>query len=125
MLSIAQQRAWTTEQRAETALSGVEVVADRTRRAQSVAEDAIAEARSVHAEVSSRMAKVAECTDISASVVAEDLGGKMRETVAHTEATTSRAVGELQSKTREHVEGHRRNLEAKIKQNQAEAQHAA
>ena len=44
-LSVAQQRARTAEQRAETALSGVEVVADRTKRAQTVAEDAIAEAR--------------------------------------------------------------------------------
>ena len=50
-LSVAQQRARTAEQRAETALSGVEVVADRTRRVQAVAEDAIAEARSVRAEV--------------------------------------------------------------------------
>ena len=48
-LSVAQQRARTAEQRAETALSGVEAVADRTQRAQTVAEDAIAEARSVRA----------------------------------------------------------------------------
>ena len=85
-----------------------------------MAEDAIAEARSVRAEVSSRMAEVVKHADVSASVVAEDFAGKMRETVAHTEATTSRAVSELESKTREYVEGHRRILEAKIDQNQAE-----
>ena len=66
------------------------------------------------------MAEVAKRADVSALVVAEDFVGKMRETVAHTEATTSRAVGELESKTREYVEGHRRILEAKIDQNQAE-----
>ena len=124
-LSVAQQRARTAEQRAETALSGVEVVAERTRHAQSVAEDAIAEARSVRAKVSSQMAEIAKRTDVSASIVAEDFVGKMRETVAHTEATTSRVVGELESKTREYVEGHRRILEAKIDQNQAETQHTA
>ena len=71
------------------------------------------------------MAEVAKRVDVSASVVAEDLTGKMREAVAHTEATTSRAVGELESKTREYVEGHRRVLEAKIDQNQAETRHTA
>ena len=86
-----QQRAWTAEQRAETALSGVEVVADQTRRVQAVAEDAIAEARSVHAEVSSRMAEVAKRADVSASVVAEDFAGKMRETVAHGSYNVSRS----------------------------------
>ena len=55
-LSVAQQRARSADQRAETALSGVEAVVDRTQRAQTVAEDAIAEARSVRAEASSRMA---------------------------------------------------------------------
>ena len=71
------------------------------------------------------MAEVAKRADVSASVVAEDFAGKMRETVAHTEATTSRAVGELESKTHEYVEGHRRVLEAKINQNQAEMRHTA
>ena len=124
-LSVAQQRARAAEAKAESAVSGVEIVADRTMRAQAVAEDAIAEARSVRAEVSSRMAEVAKHADVSASVVAENLVGKMKETVAHTEATTSRAVGELESKTREYVEGHRRVLEAKIEQNQAETRRAA
>ena len=90
-----------------------------------MAEDAIAEARSVRAEVSSRMAEVAKRADVSASVVAEDLAGKMRETVAHTEATMSRAVGKLESKMREYIEGHRRVFEAKIDQNQADTRHTA
>ena len=124
-LSVAQERARTAEQRAETALSGVEVVADRTKRAQAVAEDAIAEARSVCTEVASRMAEAAKRADVSASAVAEDFAGKVRETVAHAEATTSRAVGELESKTREYVEGHRRVLETKIEQNQAETRRTA
>ena len=58
-------------------------------------------------------------------LLAEDFAGKMRETVTHTEVTMSRAVGKLESKTREYVEGHRRVLEAKIDQNQAETRHTA
>ena len=57
-LSVAQRRAQIVEQKAESAFSGVGVVADQTRHAQSVAEAAIAEARSVRHEVSSRIAEV-------------------------------------------------------------------
>ena len=49
--SVAQRRAQIAEQKAESAFSGVGMVADRTHRAQSVAEAAIAEARSVRDEV--------------------------------------------------------------------------
>ena len=45
--------------------------------------------------------------------------------VAYSDAQTSRSVKNLQSKTREYVEGHRRNLEAKIDQNHAETRRAA
>ena len=45
--------------------------------------------------------------------------------VAHSEAQTSRAVADSQVQTREFVEAHRRDLEAKLTQNQAEARQTA
>ena len=44
----------------------------------------------------------------------------MREVATYMDAHTSRSVGELQAQTREFVEGHHRDLEARIEQNQAE-----
>ena len=52
-LSMAQRRARIVEQKAESAFSGVGMVADQTRYAQSVEEAAITEAWSVHDEVAS------------------------------------------------------------------------
>ena len=94
-LSVAQQRARTAEQKAESAFSSVGVITDRTQYAQAVAEEAIVEARSVREEVSSRIAEVAKCTDVSTSSIAENLEGRVREVAAYTDAHTSRSVGEL------------------------------
>ena len=116
-LSVAQRRSMTAELKAETAYSGVGVVADQTHHARAVAKDAIAEAQSVREEVASKMAEVVKHADVSASVMAENLEGKMREVAAYTGAHTSHAVEDLKSKTREFVEAHRRDLEAKIDQN--------
>ena len=57
-LSMAQSRARTAELKANTALSSAERIADQTIRAQSVADDAIAEAPSVHGEVESRITEL-------------------------------------------------------------------
>ena len=57
-LSVAQQRAQTTEWKAESALSSAGIIADWTIRTQSTAEDAIAEVRVVREEVSSHMAEI-------------------------------------------------------------------
>ena len=65
------------EEKAESAFLGVGMIADQTRYAQSVAEAAIAEARSVRDEVSSRMAEVAKRSDVSVSNVADVLTGKV------------------------------------------------
>ena len=124
-LSVAQRRAQIAEQKAESAFSGIGVVADQTRHAQAVAEAAIAEARSVRDEVSSKLAEVVKRADVSTSSVAENLTGRMEQVAAYSDAQTSRLVEHLQSKTREYVEGQRRDLEAKIDQNQAETRRAA
>ena len=70
------------------------MVADQTRYAQSVAEAAIAEARSVRDEVASRMAEFAKRSDISMSNVADALTGKVQQVAAHFKAQTSQAVGQ-------------------------------
>ena len=101
------------------------VVADHTRHAQAVAKAAIAEARSVREEVSSRIAEVAKRVDVSASSVAENLTGKVQQVAAYSDAQTSRSVETLQLQMRDYVEGYRRDLNAEIDQNQAEMRHAA
>ena len=124
-LSVAQQRARTAEMKADTAYSGVGIVAEEMRRVRNVAEEAIAEARSVRTGVESKMGEVAARASASASNVADSLTGQVREAVMHSDEVTNRAVSELQGKTREFVEGHRRDLEARINQNQEEARRAA
>ena len=57
-LSVAQTCAQTAELKADTALSSAERIADQTLRAQSVTDDAIAEARAVHGEVESRLSEI-------------------------------------------------------------------
>ena len=92
-LSVAQQRARAAEEKAASAVSGVGEVADQTRYAQSVAEAAIAEARSVRDEVTSKIAEVAQRSDVSASNVAEVLTRKVQQVAAQFEAHTSHTVG--------------------------------
>ena len=124
-LSVAQQRARTAEQKADTAISGVEDVASRVEHARRVAEEAIASSRTVHADVTAKLSDVASRSIASVSGVAAEVEGKIREMAAQTEAQTSRAVADSQVKTREFVEEHRRDLEAKLTQNQAEARQTA
>ena len=78
-LSVAQRRAQIADLKAESAFSGIGVVADWTRHAQSVADAAIAEARSVRDEVSSRIAEIAKRADVSVSSVADVLTGKVQQ----------------------------------------------
>ena len=85
----------------------------------------IAEARSVHEEIASKISEVVMRADVSALGMADNITGKIREVAVYTDAQTSRTVGNLQSKTREFVEGHCRNLETKIDHNQVEARRAA
>ena len=67
----------------------------QTRHAQSIVEAAIAEARSVRDEVSSRIAEVAKRLDVSMSNVADALTGKVPQVAVHFEAQTSQAIGQV------------------------------
>ena len=89
-LSVAQQRARTAEQMAESAFSNIGVVVDETHCVRSIVEAAIAEARSVRDEVSSRIAEFAKRADISASSAIGMLTGQMQEMIAQTEVRASR-----------------------------------
>ena len=91
------------EEKAESAVSGVGMVADQTRYARSVAEAAIAEARSVRDEVTSRIAEVAQRSDVSASNIAEVLTGKVQQVAAQFEAHTSHAVGQVAQQLEQEV----------------------
>ena len=74
---MAQRRAQIVEQKAESAFSGVGVVADQTRRMQSVAEATIAEVRLVRDEVWSKMAAFAQRAYASTSSTVGILTGRV------------------------------------------------
>ena len=80
-LSVAQTRAWTTELKADTALSSAERIADQTLRAQSVADDAIAEARAMRGEIESRLSEVTRRAEINASSVLGEVTSEVRHVV--------------------------------------------
>ena len=92
---MAQQRAQTAEQKAESAFSSVGVVADQVHRVQSVAEVAIAEARSVRDEISSRMVEFVKRADDTASSTLGILMGKMTEVTTQTKAQMLRTAKEV------------------------------
>ena len=91
-VSDAQRRTQMAEQIAKSAFSGVGQVADETRRAREVAEATIAEARSVHGAVESRVAALSVRADESTTHAVEVLTERMRQTAAETEAKASQTV---------------------------------
>ena len=80
-LSVAQLRARTADQKADTAMSSVGRIADQVLHARTTADDAIAEARSVREQVESRIADVTKRTEIVASSVVGELTGRVDEAV--------------------------------------------
>ena len=138
---MAQQRAQIAELKAESAFSGIGVVADQTRHAQSVVEATIAEAHSVRDEVSSGIAEIAKRADISISSVADVLTGKVQQVAAQFEAHTSHAIEQVaqqlekdvkaiamstaataETSTRAAVEGIRCEVQAQINQTRTDSQ---
>ena len=78
-LLVAQHHAQLVEQVAESAMSGVERMAVEMRHAREVAEAAIAEARSVHGEVQSKVALLMARANVSATHAVEVLSGRVQE----------------------------------------------
>ena len=138
-VSVAQRRTQMAEQIAESAFSGMGKVADETRRAREIAESAIAEARSVHGVVESRVAALSARADESTAHAVEVLSEQVQRTAAETEAKASRTIGTVVQQlekeitvaatstaamaeitTRTVVEGLRRDVQAQIDQNRAD-----
>ena len=115
-------------------------MADQSHFAQSVAEAAIAEARSVHETVKSRMAEIAERAESSTSQVVGMLSHKVDQVAAQTtaqmshvaavtqqlekniEAATTSAVATAKDTTQLEAEKIHRNIQAQIEQIRADAQ---
>ena len=74
------------ERVAESAMSGVGQIADEARRVRGVAEAAIAEARSIHGEVESRVASLVAQADASAAHIIGVLSQHVQEVVEHSDA---------------------------------------
>ena len=66
---------------------------DKTRRAREVAEAIIAETRSVHGMVESKVAALSACTDASTRHMVEVLSEHVQEMAVETETKTPCAVG--------------------------------
>ena len=103
-LSVAQSRARTAELKADTALSSAERIADQTIRAQSVANDAIAEARAVHGEVESRISELMQRAEINTSSILGEVTGEVKRVVEQTQAQTSHAVGSAVQQLEKEIE---------------------
>ena len=76
--SVAQIRAKTAEQKVDAALSSAGQIVDQTMHAQSVANDAIAEARAVREEVESQISELAQRAEISTSSALGEVTGEFR-----------------------------------------------
>ena len=139
---VAQRHVQLAEQVAESAMSGVGCMADETRRAREVAKAAIAEAKSVHGEVQSKVAVLAARADASAAHAVEVLSGCVQEVAEQSQVQTSRvAVAVAQQLEKEieaaasstaataeiHtctvVEGMRRDVQPQIEQTRVDARH--
>ena len=120
-------------------MSGVSRAAEETCRARGIPEAAIAEAKSVHGEVESRVASLAAQAESSTVHITDALSKRMGEVAAKTEAETLCAIGTtaqqlekeieaaavstaMMSDQRTHsvVEGLRTKIQAQISQNQAD-----
>ena len=92
---VAQRHAQMAEQIAESAISGVGQVADAIRQAREVAEAAIAEARSMHGEVESKVATLVAQADASTAHAVEEITERVREVPAYLDVQASRVIAEV------------------------------
>ena len=76
-------------------MSGMGQIADEAGHVRRVAEVAIAEARSVHGEVESRVALLAAQADASIAHIVGVLSQRVQEVEEHSDAQASRIAGEV------------------------------
>ena len=75
---MAQSRARTAERKADIALSSAGRIADQMIHAQSVADDAIAEARAVREEVESRLSELSRRAEVNRSSVLGEVASEVK-----------------------------------------------
>ena len=130
------------ERVAESPMSGIGQVADATRRAPEVAEAAIAEVRSMHDEVKSKVAELSAHADASTMHAVEVLSEHIQKMAVDTEvkmscnvgtvvqqleqevataATSTAVMAEIMMRTI--VEGMRRDVQVQIEQNRTDTLH--
>ena len=102
--SVAQICAKTAEQKADAALSSTGQIADQTMRAQSVADDAIAEARAVGEEVESQISELVQRAEISTSSALGEVTGKFRRAVEQTQVQPSHTIGTVVQQLEKEIE---------------------
>ena len=139
-ISVAQCRAQLAAQSAATAVSGVGRVEAETQRVRAMVNATSAEAKSVRSEVETRIATLATAAETNAARVATELGEQLKNVAEYAEAQTSRTAVELSQRlgseinaaatsatataeltTRTMVEGARRDIQAQLDANRAEA----
>ena len=139
-LSVAQRRAQLAEQTAASAASGVGRVAEETRRVRELVEATTAEARSVRSEVESHVAQLAAAAEASAARTEERMTAEVKRVAAYSDAQASKAAAEVTARlgkevqaaatstaataeltTRVAVEGVRRDIQAQLDANRADA----
>ena len=139
-LSGAQQCARLVEQSTATAISGVGRMGKETRRVREMVEATTAEARSVCGNVESRIATLAAAADTSEAHNAEEISSHVKEVVEYSDAQASRAAVDVTQRLEKEivavvtstattaevtmrtvVEGIRRDIQAQLEQNRADA----
>ena len=107
-LSMAQLRARTAEQKADTALSSAGRIADQTIHAWSVADDAIAEALAMREEVEPRLSELSQRAEANTSSVLGEVAGEVKRVVEQTQAQTSHLLDSLSNSWRKKLKSLRR-----------------
>ena len=139
-LSVAQRRARLAEQSAATAISSVGRVEAETCRVRELVEATSAEAKSVRGEVESRVATLAAAADASAMRAVTEIAGQVEKVAAYSDAQASRVAAEVTQRLEQEigaaasstaataeitirtaVEGVRRDIQAQMDQNRADA----
>ena len=120
-------------------MSSVGRIAEETRCARGIAEAAIAEAKSMHGEVESKLALLAAQAEASTAHIADALSKHVSKVAADTEAKASHAIGTIaqqlekeieaavvsttamsDQQTRSVVEGLRTKIQAQMTQNRGD-----
>ena len=92
------------EQTAESAMSGVGRVAEETLRVRGVAEAAIAEAKSVHEVLESKVASPVAQADASVAHITGVLSERVQQVAEHSDAQASRVAVEISQQLEQGLE---------------------